>query len=403
MNKLLILLLLIFSMGVSAQKKEIAQAKTNIKNGANLEAVEKSMRALLTDSANRQNPKIWLLLHGAVKKQYDLGNEKLYLKQQYDTAQLFLIAKKMFDVLESFDSIDAQPDQKGRIKPKYRKKHAALLDTYRQNIYSGGAYFIRKQRYKEAYSMYQTYLDCAHQPVFQDYRYIDADGKLPEAAYWAVYCGYKQNDPKQALKYAEWARQDTAHVQYLLQYLAESYLMTGDTIKSVEYLKEGFSKYPTNTFFTPRLIDYYCDRQEFDTAMIIVDEAIRSHQDNWLYRFAKSTICLNTGKYEECIALCDELLMAEDTLADAYHNAGKAYYQLALNKRNEVGIDRTRRQEYLELFRRALPYLERYRMLAPNATAKWALPLYTIYLNLNMGEEFEEMEKILNQQNTSKP
>ena len=186
MNKLLILLLLVFSMGVSAQKKEIAQAKTNIKNGANLEAVEKSMRALLTDSANRQNPKIWLLLHGAVKKQYDLGNEKLYLKQQYDTAQLFLIAKKMFDVLESFDSIDAQPDQKGRIKPKYRKKHAALLDTYRQNIYSGGAYFIRKQRYKEAYSMYQTYLDCAHQPVFQDYRYIDADGKLPEAAYWAV-------------------------------------------------------------------------------------------------------------------------------------------------------------------------------------------------------------------------
>ena len=28
---------------------------------------------------------------------------------------------------------------------------------------------------------------------------------------------------------------------------------------------------------------------------------------------------------------------------------------------------------------------------------QWALPLYTIYLNLNMGKEFDEIDKLLNQ------
>ena len=35
------------------------------------------------------NKKIWNILFDAVKKQYEQGNEKLYLKQAYDTAQLF--------------------------------------------------------------------------------------------------------------------------------------------------------------------------------------------------------------------------------------------------------------------------------------------------------------------------
>lgn len=46
-------------------------------------------------------------------------------------------------------------------------------------------------------------------------------------------------------------------------------------------------------------------------------------------------------------------------------------------------------------YKAALPYLRRFRELAPNEREKWALPLYTIYLNLNMGEEFDEIDKLL--------
>ena len=47
----------------------------------------------------------------------------------------------------------------------------------------------------------------------------------------------------------------------------------------------------------------------------------------------------------------------------------------------------------------ALPYMERYRKLAPDAQSKWAMPLYTIYLNkavtavLDKGSEIIRLAK----------
>ena len=51
---------------------------------------------------------------------------------------------------------------------------------------------------------------------------------------------------------------------------------------------------------------------------------------------------------------------------------------------------------------RALPYLEKYRKLEPNEVGKWSLPLYTIYLNLNMGKEFDEIDKVMNNNRNKK-
>ena len=39
--------------------------------------------------------------------------------------------------------------------------------------------------------------------------------------------------------------------------------------------------------------------------------------------------------------------------------------------------------------------MERYRKLAPAQQQKWAPALYKIYLNLNMGKQFDEIDKLL--------
>ena len=53
------------------------------------------------------------------------------------------------------------------------------------------------------------------------------------------------------------------------------------------------------------------------------------------------------------------------------------------------------RKEMQKLYRKALPYMERYRALEPKETEKWAAALYNIYLKLNMGREFEEIDRML--------
>ena len=391
----LLLCIICICLQINAQKKEISLAKDNIKKGTNLEQAESSMANLLKDSANRNNEKIWLTLYEAQKKQYEQGNEKLYLKQDYDTAKLFLSVKKMFQTLEGLDSVDAQTDKKGRVKLVYRKKHAAMLDVHRRNLYNGGAYFVNKQNFKEAYNFFDMYLNCSIQPLFTGYKYGETDKNMPSAAYWAVYCGYKLQDPKATFHYAYWALKDTVHYQYMLQYLAETYKMEKDTMRYVSVLEEGFKKYPRFPFFFPRLIEYYTKNELYDAALSLCDKALQVNDSSNLFKFTKSSVLLSLKRYKECIDLCDSVIAKDSTFLGAYLNAGLSYFNQAVEADKALKQTDKQKKEIIQLYKKALPYLEKYRKMVPDEKGLWGLPLYTIYLNLNMGKEFDEIDKLL--------
>ena len=61
--------LLMIAMAGQAQKKELSQARDNLKGNRNLPQTEQSMNNLLKDSANLGNKKIWLYLLDALRKQ----------------------------------------------------------------------------------------------------------------------------------------------------------------------------------------------------------------------------------------------------------------------------------------------------------------------------------------------
>ena len=377
-----------------AQKKVIAQARTYVKSGKELAKAEKMMSELLADSANRGNEKIWLTLFEAVRKQYEQGNEKLYLKQSYDTATLFNTAAKMFTVLEAFDSIEATPDQKGRVKIKYRPRHAAYLNTYRPNLYNGGTFFLRRQDYAKAYQLYDAYIDCARQPLFTDYRYAATDSMMPQAAYWALYAAYKQHDAGRMMLHRSMAERDSLHIDFVTQYVAEASLWTGDTATYAAMLERGFLHTPTHPFFFPRLMDYYTSIGRADSAMVTVDRMLQADSLNQLSLFAKSTLLLNKGDNDGCIDICRRLLALNDSMPDAYCNMGLAYFNKAVATDASGKPSRKLRRQVRELYSQSLPYMEKFRQLAPEQKSKWVPVLYTIYLNLNMGQQFGEIDRI---------
>ena len=395
MRQLFLFFAIFISIATFAQKKEISQARSNIKSRSNLDQAEASMRSLLNDSANRENIKIYETLADAIRAQYEVANEKLYLKEQYDTISFFNTAHRMFLAYESLDSIDALPDKKGRIKLNFRKKNAEYLDKYRRNLYNGGLFFIRKKDYLSAYNMMDTYLDCAKQPLFVDCKYTNNDKIAFSSAFWALFSGYKLNKPDYALKYADLALTNNLYRNRALQYLSEIYLMNGDTTKYVETLHIGFNENKKSKFFFLRLMDYYNSKNQLDSAMAVADTALTSDKDNVLFLFAKSNILLNMGRYPECISICDTILEENDTLPDVYYNAGVSYINLAVNLEKAPASKRKNRTQILDYYKKSLPYMEKFKDLRPNDKSKWAPSLYNIYLRLNMGKQFEEMSLIL--------
>lgn len=385
----------LFLLPASAQKKEISQARDYIKSRSSLDKAESSMRELLKDSANRRNLKIYITLAEAVRAQYDVENEKLYLKEKFDTAAFFNTARKMFLAYEGLDSMEAMPDKKGRVKVKLRKKNAALLDRYRLNLYNGGLFFVKRKDYKSAYGLFDTYLDCSKQPLFTDLKYSNQDSLGMSAAFWTVFCGFKTNNTDSALKYRNLALQSPKYRRRTLAILSEVYLSKNDTANYVKALEVGMDENRASKFFFARLMDYYNSKNDLDRALSLSDKALAADKDNGLFLFAKSNVLLNLGKYEECIKICDTLLARKDTLPDIYFNAGASYINMAVVLENEDEESKEMKDKIKSYYKKALPYMESYRVLAPDQKDKWAPFLYNIYLKLNMGKQFEEISGVL--------
>lgn len=390
-------LILMSPVAASAQKKEIQTAKDQVKAGKNLDQAAASMKKLLADSANRTNRKIWTIYFDAVRKQYEQGNEKLYLKQKYDTAQLFNYTRQLFEVAFQYDSVETAPDKKGRRDFEFRKGHSDYLAHIRSNLYNGGIWFLNKKKYPDAYKFFDCYIECASQPMFKQRNYGEKDKHLPTAAYYAVYSGYKMKNPKATLHHSYEALKDTVHYNYMLQYLAETYMLEKDTARYVASLKEGFKRVPTFPYFFPRLVEYYVVRNQLDSAMTVVNEALTIVPDSDVYLTAKSNLLLEQGKLKECIEVSKKVIEVNQKLSDPYYNAGICYFNLAVEQDKNSHNSRKVKEQVEANYKKALPYLVKYREMEPKEQGKWAFPLYTIYLNLNMGKEFDEIDKVMKQ------
>ena len=363
----------------SSVRQELSQARSSIKSGKYADA-EKTLATLLKDSTNRTNKKIWLAYYDAVLGQYEQGNEKLYLKQQYDTVAFFAKALQLLKIAETIDSLTTDN----------RKNHAEQLNSIRPNIFNGGSFLLRKNKWKEAFPYYEAYLDCVRQPLFECYRYDSLDRRLPEAAYCATYCGYKQQDAVLTLRYHKLALKDTGKADFTLQFVAEARKWLNDDELYIKTLEEGFRRYPKFHYFFPRLMDAYTAAGQNEKALALADSALMVNPSSELFLFAKSTTLLRMERYAESIKYSERLIEVNPNLAEPYFNAGTAYVNIA-----ERLTDHKEKKLIKQAYQKACPYIEHYRKLMPQDKDKWAPVLYRIYLNLNMGKQFDEIDRLL--------
>ena len=383
--------IIMLALSASAQRKQIGEARTYLKSGKNYDKAEQLMTNLLKDTANQQNKRIYEIWLQAVEKQYEQANEKFYMKKQQDTAQFFSLVRRMFSIAFRLDSLDMRPDKKGRVEPELRKDVARQIMTVRPNLFFGGSYYVRKQQMKQAFDYFETYIDCRRQPLFTGYDLsVATDPRMAEAAYWASYSAYVEGDPVRTLRYRDLALSDTAKRERTLQYIADSWRQLKDEEMYLETLEKGFVEFPTAPYFFPRLMDHYTQRGESGEALRVVDYALTADSLSELFLYAKSNVLMQLERYAESLTYTDRLIALNDSAADAYYNGGTAYLNIALR------MDPQRHKKQIrKMYQKAQPYMEKYRALAPSQKQKWGPALYRIYFNLNMGKQFDEIDKIL--------
>lgn len=386
----ILMLLLTTPCLTMAQKKELSQARSYIKSKKNYDKAEQLMTKLLADTAMRQDKRIYQVWLEAVKGQYDQANERLYLNQRQDTAAFFSLTRRMFTIAETLDSVESRPNAKGKVKIEYRQKNSAMLSTYRPNLYNAGTYHLRKAEWQKGYEYMDAYIDCASQPLFEQYHYSTTDTRLSDAAYWATYCAYRTNNAEQTLKHAELALGDTLHTDFTLQFMSEAYRWKDDSLAYENTLLKGFHHNPQYAYFFPRLIELYNNKCHYSEALALADSALSVCDSCQLFLFAKSSTLLQMGEWQKSLQYSQRIIMLNDSMAETYLNAGTACVNIADSLQNSQ-----ERQQARSYYQRARTYTEYYRQLMPNQQDKWAPLLYRIYLNLNLGRQFDEIDRLL--------
>lgn len=394
------------SLGADKQAKQPKQpklstimknAKTAIKNGSGQDNARKELVGTLSrpELNDKQRMQVHYLTALVDESLNGVENRKAYLKQAYDTARFFNKLRDMYDQLYLCDSIDQLPDDNGRIRVRMDKKTHALRHKHRRNILGGANFYLSKGDYKQAFPFYDLY--CS---------YNCEEGKdtlFPIACQRAMLTAYAYENYQGALRYADPAihYSRAEHAPILFEYKARSYRCLQNDSAFADALMQGVELYPDHDFFFVHLADIYHDQRYFQKEQELADQLIAATGGKALHFYAKSKSKLAQNDYEACIALADSTIQRDATFADAYYNKGIAYLNLAVIAQENSAKDArdpkyaADRSHVRELYQQARPCIEKVRELQPDNQDRWAAPLYRIYLNLNLGEQFSEIEKLL--------
>ena len=402
MRRLSFLLLLTFTLSVSAVNV-LRTARESIKKNSNLGNTEKTLLAEAVKPSTRHadRAECYRLAAECNRKLHDQQNTKLYLKQQYDTVAFYSTLLKVFTQLELCDSVEREPDEKGRVRLSNRKRSHDILDSYRRNLYNGGLFQYRKRAYAAAYPYFDTYVSCATHPIFAGDDLTRTDTLLARGAYLATISAFQTGNWQGVVRHAALARTAGMQSQLIQEYLCRSYRALSDSVSQDEALWQGLRDYPSHSYFFSNLQDHLMNANQLEQALAVADSMITLDAHNPLYWYARSLVLLKMERDREAIDACDSCIACDSNYVDAYYNKGIASLNLAVIYTEQATTD-LNAPEYMHdreiirsLYNLARLPMEKVRKLDPDNVQRWGPSLYRIYLHLNMGHEFDEMDRLL--------
>lgn len=403
MKRVLFSMVLLMAVSFAfAQEKNVKEAKSiagEVK--PDFAKAEQLINEALTNPETKDNAATWDVAGYIQKRINEKEMENAYLRKPYDTLKVYNSVLNMYNYYVKCDELAQIPNEKGKIKNKYRSANSKTILAERPNLINGGIQYFNLNKNEDALKYFAAYVDAATLPMMEKENLLEKDTILPQVAYYATLAADRVGDKDAVMKYAQYALKDKENGQLAMQLLTDAYKAKGDTAKWVEKLQEGIVKFPENQYFFANLVDYYSSSNQNDKAMQFADDMLAKDPNNKLYLYVKAYLYHNMKDYEKAIEFYKKTLDIDPAYAEACSNLGLVYLLQAQEYADKAPADindpnyATAQAEIKKFYEAAKPYYEKARELKPDQKDLWLQGLYRVYYNLNMGPEFEEIEKMM--------
>lgn len=403
MKRVLFSMVLLMAVSFAfAQEKNVKEAKSiagEVK--PDFAKAEQLINEALTNPETKDNAATWDVAGYIQKRINEKEMENAYLRKPYDTLKVYNSVLNMYNYYVKCDELAQIPNEKGKIKNKYRSANSKTILAERPNLINGGIQYFNLNKNEDALKYFAAYVDAATLPMMEKENLLEKDTILPQVAYYATLAADRVGDKDAVMKYAQYALKDKENGKFAMQLLTDAYKAKGDTAKWVEKLQEGIVKFPENQYFFANLVDYYSSSNQNDKAMQFADDMLAKDPNNKLYLYVKAYLYHNMKDYEKAIEFYKKTLDIDPAYAEACSNLGLVYLLQAQEYADKAPADindpnyATAQAEIKKFYEAAKPYYEKARELKPDQKDLWLQGLYRVYYNLNMGPEFEEIEKMM--------
>ncbi len=395
MKRLLIYICLALSLPCAAQKalKPAAEALKQKNYKETLTQVAK----LRADSLYRDNLKLCLYSIEANRGLNDAENVKIYLKQACDTAALFTTTRQILCEAQRVDSIENSTLQEKGKKPRQERLTIELAKRYYPNILAASRYYY----YKKDYAQAMTYLDMALQLPAAPLGKKAALTATTDTTYAAMYVmsAYEVKDYQAVHRYDSLALRMNAARPAVLKALILTAQAQQDDAAYQSLLVKGWQEYPKDALFFTRLADYYNTKRQYDETLRLVSRQLAVDSLSAMAYYASCVACYELQRYDSCVVSASQVMRLDSANAQAYYYSGASHVAQAeafampakVNSRAYKSAFEKRQQ----IYKQAEADLETYRSRCPDEQKLWAPLLYKVYLALNRGAKFAELDGLL--------
>lgn len=391
------------SMGSFAQKANIRQTENALYEPKNLVDAKKFIEPAMTNPETANQAKTFNL----AGKTYFLTYEDEAAKANGGTPNMSTIKENLIKATDAYFKayeLDQQPNEKGKVKPAYTSEIKKKLTTLQGYLINEGNNCYTSTDYKGAVQLWSKYLEIPNSPVMAG---VAKDSIYNDIYFFTINAALLDEDLKK--KEAITMMEDFKNVDHkdapkMYDWLYQSYMGSGDTVKAINTLKEGIAKDPKNQFLFGSLINYYISSKKVNEAIKYLDEAIAKNPKEAQYYVVKGNALMQAKEYDKAIDTYKSIISNIDANNfDAYSGIGIVYVMKGQELNNEASAiplkqkakyDATIKKAKAE-FQNAVEPLEKAHSINAKDFNNLQM-LHSVYMQLNQGAKADAIKKEMN-------
>lgn len=316
-------------------------------------------------------------------------------KTKIETSTYTPIVNALNDAVKC-DEFDNQPNDKGKVAPKFRKKNADRLATMRATLINAANETTDPDK---KLFLVNAYIASSESPLFAEVL-KDGDQYLGYAQFFAAAAYYNKENWKLSAEYAEKALSCADVKENAESYFTNAMLKTLQTKSdTIAYLKK-LANIDSEKYMAT-IASMYNQIGEKDLSNKILDNAIAANPSNKMAYAIKGENAMNSKDYDEAIKNFKKTVEIDPAFTAVWFNLGVCAsskgYDLNEKLSENGKITPENEAKVKEVLAEAAGYYEKVRQLDPNREqiSNWPYQLRMIYNALGETEKANEITKML--------